>query len=64
MEKSHDFNNCLKLYRVFNRNETDYGALFHISTTSDDIKQLKGKPVTPFKVNIFYKTNHGIVYMY
>lgn len=32
MEKSDDFNNCLKLYRVLNRNETDYGALFHIST--------------------------------
>lgn len=54
MEKSHDFNNCLKLYRVLNRNETDYGALFHISTTSDDIKQLKGKPVTPFEVNTFF----------
>lgn len=23
MEKSHDFNNCLKLYKVLNRNETD-----------------------------------------
>lgn len=54
MEKSHDSNNCLKLYRVLNRNETDYGALFQISTTSDDVKQLNGKPVTPFKVNTFF----------
>lgn len=54
MEKSHEFNNCLKLCRVLNRNETHYGALFHISTTSDDVKQLKGKPVTSFKVNTFF----------
>lgn len=54
MEKSDDFNNCLKLYRVLNRNETDYGALFHISTTPDDVKQLKRKPVTSFKVNTFF----------
>lgn len=39
-----------------------YGALFHISTTSGDFKQLKGKPFTPFQsLHIFDKTNHVLI---
>lgn len=37
-----------------------YGALFHISTTLCDVKQLKDKFVTLFKVNSFWLHIHSM----